>query len=612
MQRTTRETTVYPIAIRELQVQRIEDLSPHMRRVVLGGPGLEAHERNGVPVPAFRSTGFDDDVKIIVPDPVTGLCAIPEPQPGGTVAWTDESVALARTYTVRSVDTEAGEVALDFVLHGTGLASGWARRVRPGESVYVAGPKASAAAPEDVDWLLLAGDDTALPAIARALEDLPRGTRVHAVVEVPTDADRIELRTEADVTLTWAVREAGEDLVSAVQGVDWLPGEAFAWVAGEALSIKPLRRWLREKRGVTREHTDISGYWRRRNVVSVADSPDVVDVGATGPSAEARLHELTELAPALLVRTACALGVFSHVDDGATSVPALARVLDLPETSTGRLVRALRVHDLLTGDDDAALGLSETGVLLADPDSRLVRSLSPAATVRELSLAGLDRALATGAAVPVDTDGRHWDELCSQDEALAAQADDQVAEEAWFTAPAVPAAVGLEESETVVFAGPGCGVYAEEAMRRVPGLRAVLAGSDAEVRRGLADVSGVRREHVQTLVTEEPADVPDGTATLLLLDPFGSTPAAGHAALLDRAVQRVGRVVVITALVDTETPDEFDVEEDLRRLCLSGGEIPTRRRLSSVAADAGVLVHAVNPVGWGVWAVELRPLTGRV
>lgn len=300
------------------------------------------------------------------------------------------------------------------------------------------------------------------------------------------------------------------------------------------------------------------------------------------------------------------------MDDGATSVPALARVLDLPETSTGRLVRALRVHDLLTGDDDAVLALSETGVLLADPDSRLVRSLSPAATVRELSLAGLDRALATGAAVPVDTDGRHWDELCSQDEALAAQVDDQVAEEAWFTAPAVPAAVGLEESETVVFAGPGCGVYAEEAMRRVPGLRAVLAGSDAEVRRGLADVSAVRREHVQTLVTEEPADVPDGTATLLLLDPFGSTPAAGHAALLDRAVQRVGRVVVITALVDTETPDEFDVEEDLRRLCLSGGEIPTRRRLSSVAADAGALVHAVNPVGWGVWAVELRPLTGRV
>lgn len=612
MQRTTRETTVYPIAIRELQVQRVEDLSPHMRRVVLGGPGLDAHERNGVAIPPFRSTGFDDDVKIIVPDPVTGLCPIPEPQPGGTVAWTEESVALARTYTVRSVDPETGEIAMDFVLHGTGLASGWARRVTPGESVYVAGPKASTAAPTDVDWMLLAGDDTALPAIARALEDLPRGTRVHAVVEVATAADRIELRSDADVSLTWAVRENGEDLVSAVQGIEWWPGEAFAWVAGEALGIKPLRRWLREERGVTREHTDISGYWRRRDVVSVADSPDVVDVGATGPSAEARLHELTELTPALVVRSAISLGVFSHVDDGAASVPELARALDLPEDSVQRLVRALRVYDLLSEDAEGRLGLTEMGVLLADPESRTVRSISRAATVRELALAGLDRALATGSAVPVDTAGRYWDERCAQDTALAAEADDHVAEEAWFTAPAIPAAVGLDGSATVVFAGPGCGVYADETMRRVPGLRAVLAGSETEVRRGLADVAAVRREHVATLVTPVPGDVPDGTGTLLLLDPFASLPATEHADVLRRAVERARRVVVVSALVDHENPDEYDVEEDLRRLCLSGGEIPTRRRLSALAADAGAVVHDVSAVGWGVWAVELRPLTGTV
>jgi len=611
MQRTTRETTVYPIAIRELQVHRIEDLSPHMRRVVLGGPGLGAHERNGVAIPAFRSTGFDDDVKIIVPDPVTGLCPIPEPQPGGTVAWTEESVALARTYTVRSVDPATGEIALDFVLHGTGLASGWVRRVRPGESVYVAGPKVSAAAPMDVDWLLLAGDDTALPAIARALEDLPRGTRVHAVVEVPSEGDRLELRTEADATVTWAVRDNGEDLVSAVQGIRWWPGEAFAWVAGEALAIKPLRRWLREERGVTREHTDISGYWRRREVVSVGDSPDVVDVAATGPSAEARLHELTELTPALVVRTACRLEIFPHVDDGAVTVPELARAAGLPEAATERLVRTLRVYDLLAQDAAGRLSLTETGLLLADPESRLVRSISPAATVRELALAGLDRALASGAPVPVDTHGRHWAERCERDPDLAAEADDQVAEEAWFTAPAVPAAVGLTQADTVVFAGPGCGVYAEEAMRRVPGLCAVLAGSEAVVRRGLSDISAARREHVRTLVTADLGEMPDGTGTVLILDPFGSSPAAEHARILRHAVERAERVIVVSALVDHENPDEFDVAEDLRRLCLSGGEIPTRRRLSSIAANAGAIVHGVTAVGWGVWAIEVHPAAGR-
>ncbi|MDO5618419.1 siderophore-interacting protein [Kocuria sp.] len=629
MQRTSRETTVYPITIRELEVLRVQELTPGMRRIVLGGAGLEEHERNGVSIPAFRSTGFDDDIKIIVPDPVTGLCPIPQPQPGGTVAWTEDAVALARTYTVRSFDPETGELAIDFVLHGTGLASSWSRTVRPGESIYVAGPKVSAALPTDTDWMLLVGDDTALPAIARCLEDVPAGTRVRAVVEIPTVHDQQELDTQAELEVTWVIRDAGDDLVETVKEIEWWEGNPFVWVAGEATDIKPLRRWFKQDRSVPREHTDISGYWRRREVISVENDAHTLDVAATGPSAEAKLHELTELAPALAIRTACAMDLFAHVDDGADTVAELAERTGTQPEGLTRLLRLLAVHDLLnlsstevekdsaessSVEDERLQGgrveLTEMGQLLADPDSRMVRSLNRSATIAELSLAGLYEALTKGGPVAVDHQGRSWAEVCAQDSGVAEEVAEQVAEEAWFTAPALPGVVGLGEQETVTFTGPGAGVYADEALRRVAGLRAAVAGSGPELQRRTAEISPERREQVQALIVESDFQrvVAEGTTTAVAVDPFGSQPAPQSTALLSALLREAERVIVVSALVDADAPDEFDAEEDVRRLCLHGGLLPTRRRLAQLAADAGGIVVKSNAVGWGLWAIELAAM----
>lgn len=642
MQRTSRETTVYPITIRELEVLRTQDVTPGMRRVILGGAGLAEHERNGVHIPPFRSTGFDDDVKIIVPDPVTGLCPIPEPQPGGTVAWTEEAVALARTYTVRSFDAEAGELAIDFVLHGTGLASSWSRKVEPGASIYLAGPKVSAALPTDTDWMLLVGDDTALPAIARCLEEVPEGTRVRAVVEVPTARDRQELKTAADLELTWVVREAGEDLVETVKELQWWEGDPFVWVAGEAMAIKPLRRWLKQERSVPREHTDISGYWRQREVVSVEDDAATVDVAATGPSAEARLHEMTELAPALAVRTACALGIFALVDEGTCTVHGLAERTETNPQALARFLRMLAVHDLLvihkgvgtgtgTDTDDSSeadcVELSEMGQLLSDPDARMVRSLSRSATIAELSLAGLERALRHGGPVPVDTENRTWEQIRADRPALAEESDEFIGEEAWFTAPALPGVVGFTPGETVAFTGPGAGVYADEAIRRVDGFRAILTGSPEACDRALREIAPERREAVERVAaTAEPNAVgkvetadamapgrgmPGGrtllpeTTTLVAIDPFGTMPSNNHSTHVAALLHQADRVVVVSALVDETAPDEFDLEEDIRRLCLYGGELPSRKRLAQVVADAGGIVTGLKAVGWGLWAIEL-------
>ncbi|MDO4254487.1 MAG: siderophore-interacting protein [Kocuria sp.] len=609
MQRTSRQTTVYPITIRQLEVLRVHDVTPGMRRVVLGGPGLAEHERNGVTIPQFCSSGFDDDVKIIVPDPVTGLCPIPQPQPGGTVAWTEEAIALARTYTVRSFDADLGELAIDFVLHGTGLASSWLRRVTPGESVYLAGPKVSAAVPTDTDWMLLVGDDTALPAIARCLEDVPAGTRVRAVVEVPTEADRQSLHTQADLELTWVVRDAGEDLVETVKAIDWWDGEPFVWVAGEANAIKPLRRWFKQERSVPREHTDISGYWRQREVVSLENDMQTVDVAATGPSAEMRLHEMTELAPALAVRAACAMGIFPLVDDGVNTVADLASRTQTHEEALYRFVRLLICHDLLEVDSDGRLQLTEMGQLLSDPDSRMVRSLSQAATIAELSLSGVQEVLRAGnGPVAVDAHGRTWTQIRRAEPTLAAQADEYISEEAWFTAPALPGVLGLESEHSVTLTGSGAGVYADEAVRRIEGLRVVLAGSPEAVQRELREISPERQGSVTTSETTS-GKITLTTDTVISIDPFGTMPREEHVTYLKHLVDHAQRVVVVSALVDESTLDEFDVEEDIRRLCLYGGELPSKRRLAQIAADAGGIVHKLTAVGWGLWAVELAATT---
>lgn len=605
MQRTSRQITVYPITIRQVEVLRVYDLTPGMRRVVFGGPGLAEHERDGVTIPQFRSSGFDDDVKIIVPDPVTGLCPIPKPQPGGTVAWTEEAIALARTYTVRSFNADIGELTIDFVLHGTGLASSWSRKVTPGESIYLAGPKVSAALPTDTDWMLLVGDQTALPAIARCLDDLPTGTRVQAIVEIPTEADRQDLHTQADLELTWVVRAAGDDLVETVQQIHWWDGDPFVWVAGEANAIKPLRRWFKNEKSIPREHTDISGYWRQREVVSLDNDVQTVDLAATGPSAEARLHEMTELAPALAIRSACALGIFPLVDEGVNTVADLAARTQTHEDLLARFIRLLVCHQVLKFDGAGHLELTEMGQLLSDPDSRLVRSLSPAATIAELSLSNVQSVLRSGnGPVAVDTLGRTWQQIRETEATVAAQADECISEEAWFTAPALPEVLGVQAGQRVTITGNGAGAYAEEVLRRINGLEVVLAGPPEATHRELQEIAPQRRASV--LIAEPVSGyITPTTETVISIDPFGTMPDEKHIPYLKHLLLHTRRLMVVSALVDESALDEFDVEEDMRRLCLHGGEIPTKQRLIQIAADAGGTVSNLTAVGWGMWAVEI-------
>ncbi|MFF5015867.1 siderophore-interacting protein [Streptomyces sp. NPDC001165] len=236
------------------QVVRTERLTPHMQRVVLGGEGL---------VDFAADTCTDHYVKLLFGPP--GV-TYPEPFDLERIRaeFPREQWPVTRTYTVRAWDPEHRELTLDFVIHGDeGLAGPWATRVQPGESVRFMGPGGAYAPDPSADWHLLAGDESALPAIARALETLPSGARTHAFVEVPGPAE--EQKIDSEVAVVWVHRgdrPVGEALVEAVHALEFPEGRMQAFVHGEASFVKELRRLLRVELQIPREDLSISGYWR--------------------------------------------------------------------------------------------------------------------------------------------------------------------------------------------------------------------------------------------------------------------------------------------------------------------------------------------------------------
>ncbi|MFI8241970.1 siderophore-interacting protein [Streptomyces sp. NPDC085866] len=239
---------------RTAQVVRTERLTPHMQRVVLGGEGLADFAAD---------TCTDHYVKLLFGPP--GV-TYPEPFDLERIReeFPREQWPVTRTYTVRAWDPEHRELTLDFVIHGDeGLAGPWATRVQPGESVRFMGPGGAYAPDPSADWHLLAGDESALPAIARALETLPSDARTHAFVEVsgPEEEQKIDSRVEV-VWVHRGDRPVGEALVEAVRALEFPEGRMHAFVHGEASFVKELRRLLRVELQIPREDLSISGYWR--------------------------------------------------------------------------------------------------------------------------------------------------------------------------------------------------------------------------------------------------------------------------------------------------------------------------------------------------------------
>ena len=272
-----------PFEFFDVHVVRARRLGPTMLRVTLGGE----------PLRRLSAGGRDQRIKLFLPQ--AGQQAPLVPTDAGEAWFTvwrsmDPSVrGIMRSYTVREQRrVPQDELDIDFVLHGVGdpadadsagfvaagPASRWAATARPGDRVTILGPTVEDNGgvdfrpPAGTDWVLISGDETALPAVAGILGWLPPGMPAKVWIEVPHAEDIQELTTVADADITWLVRDnttehRTEFHRASIASAQLPEGTPYAWIAGEAGTVKTLRRHLVGARGLDRKRVTFTGYWRQ-------------------------------------------------------------------------------------------------------------------------------------------------------------------------------------------------------------------------------------------------------------------------------------------------------------------------------------------------------------
>lgn len=251
----THQKLRHDLAKRTLQVQRVQRLSPHMRRVIFGGDELQD----------FVSAAPDDHVKLFFPNS-HGQIVPPVMGPNGPSYPPDREYSPMRDYTPRSFDADRNELTIDFVLHGDGPAASWAAQATAGQQLGAGGPRGSFVVADDFDHYVLIGDETALPAIGRWLEEMPGSAHVHALIEVPEPADRQQLDSLATLDIDWFERnghsgESSQLLEQALQRMPFLDGDTFYWIATESRRARAMRQWLDQQRQVPKDWIRANGYW---------------------------------------------------------------------------------------------------------------------------------------------------------------------------------------------------------------------------------------------------------------------------------------------------------------------------------------------------------------
>lgn len=236
----------HEIKHRRLDVLRVTELTPRMRRITLGGAQLQG----------FTSVGSDDHVKLMF------ACSAEEQAALDNLNLSRDGLRpTMREYTPRRIDLVAGELDIDFVLHGDGPASTWAAQAEVGQVLNIAGPRASMVVPDIFDSYLLIGDETAIPAIARRLEELPATRKVLAVIEIEDAQEQQPLESQAQVEVIWVQRHQ-QNLLEVVKDLTLPEGQLYAWVALEKALTRKTKRLLVDEKGVKEDLIKAVAYWR--------------------------------------------------------------------------------------------------------------------------------------------------------------------------------------------------------------------------------------------------------------------------------------------------------------------------------------------------------------
>jgi NADPH-dependent ferric siderophore reductase len=242
-----------PPPFRRLTVRAVTDLSPRLRRVVLGGPELDG----------LRIDEPAASVRVLFPPAGESELVMPT-WTGNQFELPDGRRAPIRTFTPRLFEPDRSELTIDLVLHGRGLAADWASAAGPGDAAAISGPARGDPIDPATRSILLAGDETAVPAISQLLGAAPSDAAVQAHIEIADDGARVELPAHPGAEVTWHVlapgRPPGDAFATAVEAMTDLPHHI--WIAGEAAAVQRLRKHLFESRGLTRATVTARGYWK--------------------------------------------------------------------------------------------------------------------------------------------------------------------------------------------------------------------------------------------------------------------------------------------------------------------------------------------------------------
>lgn len=247
---------------RELRVGQMTDLSPHMRRLRLHGDDLDAYETDSI------------HVRLLIPPRGQDKPKWPTLAENGMPVWPGGDDAIEqRVYTIRAMDATAGWIDVDFVMHGdNGPGSAFATYAKPGDLIAMTGPLGNAL--PDADWMLFAGDETALPAIGRYLAEMPEHVDGHAFIEVGSADDVIAVPTKSRIKVTWlfrgdahlAKRSLIQDAIRTVD-VPHKTRQVFCWAGVEQGDYKPIHTYWRKELGLDRDCCTAMTFWRKTDPV---------------------------------------------------------------------------------------------------------------------------------------------------------------------------------------------------------------------------------------------------------------------------------------------------------------------------------------------------------
>ncbi|MFT4124670.1 MAG: siderophore-interacting protein [Gordonia sp. (in: high G+C Gram-positive bacteria)] len=590
---------IHPLVVRCVQVRDVHEVTPRMRRVVLGGEQLGAFMRDGRQFPAFGAPGFDDHIKLIFAPGGDIADAIPRQLDNG-IDWLPSEHRVTRDYTPHHVDADRNELHLDFVVHTEGgghrgPAEAWASSARPGDDLWFVGPKASSIVPADTGSAVLIGDETAIPAIARFLTERPVDVPVRAVITIADVAAKhphVPVR-DGDL-IEWVVAAPGDRdaLLAAARTIEPGPAPVYVWAAAESRALLPIRRLIADEWSIPRSHTSITGYWHVR-----ADEPaDAVDEKTDVLAAQHVPHAAAAapLAPVtwMAVRAALQLGIVDALGGGPCPAEELAAAVAVPVRHLDPLLDLLVDAGLLHADGATVAIAPSAEPLLVDEHAR--EEYDGMFADQVLALAGLADALRVGESA--------WQRGAGATvrECVAASAEQyaELVEEAESIVYLMPALAKLpiwEKPATIAVGGPAALVVAD-------GLR--TGGVDAEL---------TVVEEREPLLALRDANPPSG---VVLAERW---PAVDVAVLAGACEHRTdaevlalfGAVATATSLVVLVEPIAVDAlsgraaENALVQLGAVGVPPRTDADLSRLAEAAGLSVAEISPLGWGVAALTL-------